>query len=458
MKISLISPQFPHKGGFPLAPPSLEYLGALTMRHRPDSEITVLDANREEVSPNNIHADLAGISIMTPTATWSYDFADKLRKRGITVVVGGIHASALPEEALRHADAVVVGEAESVWGTVLTDAERKRLHGIYIGERLPLAGLPTPRRLLRQRYPFRAVFTARGCINKCSFCSVRRFFGDTVRFRPIDDVVHDVEDYAGRIYYNGDDNIWGSNIERSIDLFRTLAQGPKRWWFGQGDLATVQRPRGAEMLKHAFDSGLRSVWAGYESDNESTLDSYRAASKQGIDRFRALRIIADAGIEIVLFMILGGKTDSLADFEKTLAFSDKMGLTIHPVLLTPYPGTETYWEYTDSLIRELPWGAYDGVHAVFKHPDPAMTVQVREEGLLKLNADLFTFPRVLRRIGSIDRKGFPVAHLVSFMKQIAMRRGFRKAYESYRTSRMTEQAALSEKDHEEATQGTRFLP
>ncbi len=436
MKITIISPEFPNKGGFPLAPPILEYLGALTLKCKPDVELQLIDANREMISASGIDADLVGISIMTPTADWSYNFADRLRGRGIKVVMGGIHPSALPNEAIKHSDAVVIGEAESVWKDILEDTGRGRLQSLYRGGRIPLNGLPAPLKgALKGHYPFRAVFTARGCIHKCSFCSVRAFFGDTVRFRPVDEVARDVEESVGRIYYNGDDNIWGSNIERSIDLFKELSMGSRKWWFGQGDLVTVQKPRGEEMLKWAYRSGLRSVWVGYESEKDANLNYYRAASKQGSDRREAVKKIMDAGIEVVFFLILGGRNDGVEDFDNALELSDRMKITIHPVLLTPYPGTEIYDEYKQYMRQDVSWRFYDGVHAVFEHDDPSMSVENREERLLRLNRDLFTFKRILRRTFHINYRGFPVAHMIAFMKQIAMRKGFRKAYEKWKIAK-----------------------
>ena len=112
MKITLLFPENPNKGGFPLAPPILEYLAALTRMHLPDCELELIDANRRKITPADIQTDLLGISLMTPSAPWGYRFADACRARGVQVVLGGIHPSVLPDEAKIHADAV--GEGDSV--------------------------------------------------------------------------------------------------------------------------------------------------------------------------------------------------------------------------------------------------------------------------------------------------------------------------------------------------------
>ncbi|MBU4340657.1 MAG: cobalamin-dependent protein, partial [Euryarchaeota archaeon] len=105
-----------------MAPPVLEYLGALTQKVMPEAEIELIDANVGEPAPDDIKADIIGISSMTATITWSYKFSDELRRLGKKVILGGIHPTALPDEAKQHADAIVIGEAESVWGDVLRDA------------------------------------------------------------------------------------------------------------------------------------------------------------------------------------------------------------------------------------------------------------------------------------------------------------------------------------------------
>jgi radical SAM superfamily enzyme YgiQ (UPF0313 family) len=123
MKVALIKPPMPF-GWTPVAPPVLEYLGALTMKAMPDVDLRLIDGSATPVYPKGEDVDLVGISCLTATAVPGYRIADGLRKDGIPVIIGGLHASALPDEAKQHADAVVVGEAESVWTEVLEDAKK----------------------------------------------------------------------------------------------------------------------------------------------------------------------------------------------------------------------------------------------------------------------------------------------------------------------------------------------
>lgn len=428
MKVTLVAPPMPFSGRVPIAPPVLEYLGALTLREAPRTELTLVDAGVASFDPDRVEADLIGISAMTATATWAYATADTLRARGVPVVLGGIHPTALPEEAAEHADAVVVGEAESVWGRVLADAAAGQLEPIYQGERLPLDTAPTPLfGDLKGSYRFRAIFTSRGCPYRCTFCSVRKFFGDTVRFRPIEQVVSEVAQVPGRLYFNGDDNIWGADVNRSIALFQELARSTRRPWYGFGDLRSVQGERGEEMIAAARASGLFSVWVGWESD-EGRLASYHASAKQGNDREGAIRRLKAAGIDVTLFLVLGGRDDSLDDFERAVELADRLDVGVHPVLLTPLPGTELYQDYSEYLVPGLGWDAYSGTRAVFEHPDPAMTPEAREQAYYETSLRLLSLRRIVKHSARIPLAGFPRTHVLSLMKALPVRRAMARAY------------------------------
>jgi len=197
MKVILVSPPFGKGGqkskGLPIAPPVLEYLTGLTYSVRPDTEVELIDANKEPFDPEYIEADLIGFTVLTPQAPWVYRMADRLRALGKKVVLGGIHVTALPEEAKPHADAIVLGEAENVWREVLDDAQRGKLKPVYNGGFPELKGLPRPvTNLWRTRYVYGYFQTSRGCPHRCTFCSVHKFFGGKVRVRPIDEVIEEV--------------------------------------------------------------------------------------------------------------------------------------------------------------------------------------------------------------------------------------------------------------------------
>lgn len=429
MKILFICPPFSEHSqkdkGMPIAPPVLEYLAGLTRRLRPDIEVALLDAKHEPFDAGRIDAELVGISVMTAQATWAYRAADALRARGIRVVLGGIHVTALPDEAAAHADALVLGECENLWAEVLQDAERGTLKSRYLGELPELRDLPPPATdLWNQRYMFGYFQTARGCPHRCSFCSVHKFFGNRIRLRPIDEVIREVSQSSRRLFWCIDDNVWGVNPKRSIELFREMSSSTRgKWWFGSGDLRTVQQPEGDLLLKHARKAGLTSVMLGWETENIASLEEYRATTKQGSDRRDALRKIRDHGIDVMLFIVVGGRNDTRKDFEDILKLCDEVNVSAHPVMLTPLPDTELFRQYEPYLYPEMDWDLYDGNHAVFEHP--TMSPLEREAEFIKLRTEIFTPGRILSRIGKVSWKGFPMSHFSSFMLQYPQGRAFK---------------------------------
>lgn len=432
MNVSLVSPEFPFSGRVPIVPPILEYIAALTLREAPDAELELVDSNQQPVAAASLRGELVGLSVWTATAPWAYSFADACRAAGKKVVLGGIHATALPDEAAAHADAVVVGEAESVWGEVLRDARAGRLRPRYAGERLPLDGLPQPiDGGLRGNYRFRAFFTMRGCPHACSFCSVKDFFGAAIRYRPIPEVAAEVEARAGRIWFNGDDNIWGGDPARAVALFDELSRGTRRSWYGFGDLRSVQGPWGDRMLAAARRSGLFSVWVGWESDSPDTLREYRAAGKQGANRADAIRRMRDHGLDVVLFAVLGGRGDGPDSFRRVLELADSLDVGVHPVLLTPLPGTALWDQYRPHLLPGLGWEAFSGARAVFEHPHPGLPPARREAAYHELCRELYRPSRIVRRLARIPWRGFPTVHALSLMKQLPMKRALRKAREAW---------------------------
>ncbi|MEE9614192.1 MAG: cobalamin-dependent protein [Thermodesulfobacteriota bacterium] len=430
MKITIISPPFGEKGqksdNLQMAPPVLEYLASLIFRINPEVEVELIDANREDLPRGGVSGDVVFFSTLTPQAPWTYGAADAMREAGKRVVIGGMHVTALPEEGKLHADAIVVGEAESVMAALLGDAAGGKLAPFYRGESLSLEGLPRRRRgLLKGSYRFDSFFTARGCPYRCTFCSVRRFFGDTIRYRPIGEVTSEVASSPQRMLMNIDDNIWGVDISRSIELFKAFSSEVRgKWWFGQADLITVQHRSGGEMLKWAERSGLTTVMVGWETNDPGSLESYKAGAKQGRDRVEAVRKIRESGIDVMLFVMVGGRAEGIDEYMRVLELCDRLDVSAHPVMLTPFPGTELYEEYGDYLMEGKSWDEFDGNTAVFRHDDPSMTPEKREQATLWLRKELFTWPRILRRIAKISPRGFPMAHVNSIMLQWAHRRAF----------------------------------
>ncbi|GAB7025259.1 B12-binding domain-containing radical SAM protein [Geotalea toluenoxydans] len=430
MKLILVSPPFGEKGqkskGLPIAPPVLEYLAGLTLQIRPDVTVELVDANKEQFNPDQTDADLIGFTVLTPQAPWVYRMADRLRQMGRQVLLGGIHVTALPDEAGRHADAIVLGEAEKIWGALLDDAEKRRLKPVYQGGFPELKGLPRPiTNLWKTNYVYGYFQTSRGCPHRCTFCSVHEFFGGRVRTRPIDEVVAEIAQSKRRLFWGIDDNVWGVNMDYTIELYLEMGKSLRgKSWFGSGDLVSVDHPRAGELLTNARKAGLTAVLVGWESNNIGSLEEYKAVTKQGRQRRDAIKKIRDHGIEVMLFMMIGGRQDRREDYEGILKLCDELKVSAHPVMTTPFPGTQLYELYKPYLVPGLDWDSFDGNHAVFTHDDPLMSIDYREEAIVKLRAELFTIPRILGRIPQISWRGFPMSHITSWMIQYPQGRAF----------------------------------
>jgi len=387
---------------FMMPPPSLAYLAALTPS---DWEVRIVDENIGDVSGDG--ADLVGITAMTWNTPRAYEIAEEYRRKGVTTVMGGIHASMLPDETARFVDAVVVGEAESVWPGLLRDFDAGDLKRLYRGERLPLENLPFPRNdLYSSGYRLRAsVQTARGCPIDCDFCSVSVSHGRTYRQRPVDEVLDEIEALDCREFFFSDDNLlnYGKEAEaRAIRLFRGMAErGFSKRWVSQVGIDFAGNP---EMLNWARKSGCLTVHIGFESVVEEALQSMRKVRnlKVGVANYKeVIKRIHDHGIGVHGAFVLGSDGDRKDVFQRTIEFVlDSMIDTASFTILTPLPGTRLYsrLEIEGRLLRtDYPddWRHYDFEEAVFR---PAhMTPEELEEGVYQVYTGVTSRATSLRR-------------------------------------------------------------
>lgn len=383
-----------------LAPPLvLPLLAALTP---PDVEVRLVDENVEQVN-TDAAADWVAITSMTASAPRAYAIADAFRERRIPVVMGGIHPTVLPDEAATHADAVVIGEAEPVWGQVLADLAADRLRARYPHVGYPdLVGLPRPRRelLLVERYlTTNIVQTARGCPNACAFCTVSTVSGRRYRFRPVPEVVEEVRSLAGGWVGFVDDNIAG-HAGRAKELFEALIPLQRRW-IGQADLTIARDP---ELLSLAVRSGCQAVFMGLESLSEENLRATHKAPNLGTDMSAAIAAVHKAGIEIIGSFVLGLDGDDRGVFRRTVEFAQRHKLVAAQfAVLTPFPGTEIRRQLEgEGRIVDHDWSHYTMGNVVFR-PRHMAELELRA-GQRYAYGRFYSIPSILRRSLTVRRK------------------------------------------------------
>lgn len=400
MRLKLIVPGWPetspwHHFGFPLPPLSLTTLAAQTP---PDCEVVLEDENVGPIDFDDV-PDLVGITAMTPLAPRAYEIAARFRARGARTVMGGFHASMVPDEACRHVDAVVIGEAEGVWPQLLDDAAQGRLRSSYRRESRPdLSGLPPARRELlgKDRYLFRNVMqTTRGCPFHCEFCSVSAFHGRTIRTRPLEDIeaeLRTMQEGMGYVFFV-DDNICG-NTAHARRLFELLKSRGFRW-VSQSSITLADHP---DLLRLAADSGCCGLFVGFES-----LDSGALA---GIDKpfgrperyVEAMKKFHDHGIGIQGSFVFGYDGDDEGSFDRVYEFTHKTRLdSAFFTILTPLPGTKLHARLeSEGRILTKDWSLYDMSHVVFE--PRCMPAEKLEERFHELNRRFFSVSSLLWRL------------------------------------------------------------
>ncbi len=354
MKIKLISPATEENAPVPnLALPILASLTPADIEISfTDDLLTPIDLKKglEEV-------DLVGITVLTKTALRAYQIAEAYRRRGIPVVLGGIHPTALPEEAKAHADSVVIGEAEEIWPRLIEDFRRGNLKPFYQQE-IPVdpSKIPWPRREIlpkRGYFPVDVVQFSRGCPYRCEFCSVRNFFGDRYRFRPIADVIEEIKSLSHRLIVFNDDNILG-HLAYSKELLQALIPLKKKW-VGETSLTGLKEIDNIQMLAQ---SGCIGLLIGFESLSKVNLNLSMKYQNDPAEYEKIIDALHRHGITVWGSFMFGFDEDRPDIFEETVSFAIRTKLfAVTFALLTPYPETALYHRLKEEgrLIHDRWW-------------------------------------------------------------------------------------------------------
>ncbi|HBO83843.1 MAG TPA: B12-binding domain-containing radical SAM protein [Deltaproteobacteria bacterium] len=371
---------------------SLPTLAALTPK---GWDVEILDARVKPVD-YNAQADIVGITGLTSEMPSVYEIADNFRKKGVKVVMGGVHVSALPDEALKHADSIVIGEAELVWDKLLEDFKKGELKQRYQADLCDMKNMAIPRRELVDRDMYGSGFNTlqatRGCPFNCDYCAVTAFFGNKFRVRPVDDVIEEIRGFDTKEFFFMDDNIVG-RPKYAKELFERLIPLKLEW----GSQASITMAKDHELLKLYAKSGGKYAFIGFESLSQKNLEKMHKGWNSAKGYKEAIKKIHDAGINIIGSFVFGLDDDDPSVFKNTFDFIMESKITAAQFhILTPLPGTVTH----DTLEKEgriidRDWARYHTGEVVFQ--PKGMTIDELQNGYYWIFKETYTIKNILKR-------------------------------------------------------------
>ncbi|HEY3504466.1 MAG TPA: radical SAM protein [Actinocatenispora sp.] len=378
---------------------------------RDDDEVRILDEHVEPLRLDDDRPDLAVIQPYITSARRAYALADAYRARGVHVALGGLHVTSLPDEAAQHADTVFVGPGEDTWPVFLADFRRREPRRRYDSTTRTLAGLPPVRRDLIRRHRYlvpNSIVVSRGCPHHCDFCYKDAFFtgGKSFYTQAVDDALAEIDRLPGRHLYFLDDHLLG-NRRFAEALFAGMA-GMGRVWQAAGTVDSVLAPG---LLERAVDAGLRSLFVGFESVNDTNLAAQRKRQNVGRDYAAVVRRLHDAGVMVNASFVFGMDGDGPDVFDRTVGWAVAQGIetaTFH--IMTPYPGTALYQRMRAAgRILCDDWDAYDTRHVVYR---PAgLTAAQLEAGYWRAYRDFYRWSAIRRGAATHELRRDRLRHL-----------------------------------------------
>lgn len=417
MRLLLISPtHYDQAGGlhkttrYWTSGTTLPYLKALTP---PGWEVEMVDELFYEL-PDTAKTrpwDVVGITAMGPQIRRAYDLADRFREAGSKVVLGGTWVTLTPEESLKHADAVVGGEAELVWPELLADLAAGRSRGFYRSEgwfdlakmpvidhrELPLLKWEAFRKSWLYRMYFHWPITfSRGCPHPCEYCAVQTYYKRSFRTRPVEQVIDEIQRIkalgADRLLFLDDNPV--AHPEKAKELFRAMIPLRMKW----ASQSTINIARDDELLDLAAKSGCVSLSIGLESIDETSLASISKSFNKPSRFNQDLAKIRRAGIQVIALLMIGLDGDTTATFQRSLDFLVDNRISFLKLFTPcPYPGTKYYDDMmAEGRILESDWGRYDYGSALVQPKN--MTTEEMLGGFQQVYRGFYSLPSIAKRL------------------------------------------------------------
>jgi len=413
-------------------PLSLAYVAGVTPSNW---EVKIEDENFDKFEFEE--ADLVGITAFTSNITRAYEIAGMYRNRKTKVIMGGIHVSMLPDEALQFADSVVVGEVEGIWERVIDDFENNRLSSKYAGPRIDLAQCNiAPRRdLLHTHYTWHSVQTSRGCPFNCNFCSVSKYLGKEYRQRKAEDVLDELTELSGQYIAFLDDNLIGYSSEskrRALELFKGMIQRGlnKKWWMQ----TSINAADDEQLVELAAKAGCMTAFVGFETISQATLRDMRKGVNLGVGIDNYKKVVATFhkyGIGVFGAFIIGNDYESPAYYKELADFLVHSGIdSVQIAILTPLPGTglmEQLQKENRLIYQDFPkdWDKYR-LSYVVHHPKllNAETIYMADN---YIKNRLYSFPNYVYRI---VKSLYDLKDLTSFYANYKFNKALKKSWQN----------------------------
>lgn len=413
MRITFIQPTMirKHAAGS-MQPIAFGILAKLTPS---DISVQLFDENVENI-PMDIETDLIAMSVHTFNARRAYALADVFRQRHIPVVMGGVHPTLLPTEALEHADAVVVGDAENVWPQLLDDLTKQKMQKIYSSpDKEPHCGMTPDRTIFQNKRYSRLtpVQFGRGCVFRCDFCAVHLLQGSRVRHRPVQEVLAEIASLRHQVIFFVDDNLCSFG-PASTQLLKELSK-LKISWVGQISMNALID---SEMLSLLKESGCIALFIGFESLVSTNLQTMNKQTNIDQDYRRIVSNLQSEGIMVAGSFVFGYDNDQLSSINAALSFSKESNLLLahfNPVFVAP--GTGLYKRLvSEGRLHDLQWWNSEKYHyGMIPFEPKGMSAVDIENACFAARRSFNTYGSILRRAFGNMANWFPPSRLSLFL-------------------------------------------
>ena len=435
MKILLIFPSIEHGmttsidkrswrriiAGYPII--TLPHIASITPKKH---SVKIINENYDDIDFDE-DVDLIGITSYTMTAPRVYEIADEFRKRGKTVILGGYHPTAMPEESKQHADSVIKGMAETSWPRAIEDFEKGKLKPIYERDHdFDISKVPGLRRELIMHNPFLgAIQTTRGCSNRCEFCAISSFCGNIIKQRPIKDVVQEIKKMPNKLFIIHDPHLT-LHRKYAMELFKEIIKEKiHKGWVANGT-ADILGKVDEKFLNLAHKAGCVEWFVGFESVNQEALNNIKKTHNKVEDFKKMIKRVHDYGMTIQGGIIFGFDEDTPDTFDTTIETINDWDIDVLEVnILTPYPGTPLFERLEkEGRILTRDWSRYNQVDVVFQPKN--MTVEELYLGSRKVAKEFYSIYNLIKKITKIIMINKRFSAIIPSATNLSFRRYYKR--------------------------------